>query len=525
MNAVYKRDVSVAERRNLLSQGRALPGDPPSYPIKTHEDAGNAVTLALSGHGDADAAKALIRRIASKEGWQDILDRLDSKPGKPSGKPGKKAKSAEGLVASDYVFPETRSFPVTTPADVPAAVKAWDTYQGTRTSEDFRNLLTRLAVRKGDRFIAELPDEWKSRSQKKREQAAGATAAEGNAVTRQPDGPEVTKDTDPDDGYDETGDRDLHHQDGGDDDTDSEADAMDKTAAGEKAAAPDMTKPPKAKCGNCGKKCKTTCKFCPGCGKPMTAEKADKPTPDGGAAGVAEQDIKPVPEHREPDGPAFEAFEHDAHLPAVPDSEAMQAKTASLHYQLGVPHDDGWLHDLTCPAFDPATAKAAHPLADLSMLDEAAWQAKALETAASAPLEQARKPRSCGSTPAPSRPSPVTSPTNSAAKPTRRSATPTPAPALPRSPARSAPNGTTGPTSPTATAPRHPAMTARTRPPFTPGTSARPASSGTSSPPGTPPTHPATSPPAPPRSPPLKSPASRPASTTQGCSATTPGRP
>ena len=78
-SAAYKRDIDVATRRRLLAQGRALPGEPPSYPIETHEDAGNAVTLALSGHGDVAAAKKLIRRIASKEGWQDILDRLDGK--------------------------------------------------------------------------------------------------------------------------------------------------------------------------------------------------------------------------------------------------------------------------------------------------------------------------------------------------------------------------------------------------------------------------------------------------------------
>ena len=58
-------------------QGRAL--DNLSYPIETHEDADNAVTLALSGHGNVAAAKKLIRRVARKEGWQDILDRLDGK--------------------------------------------------------------------------------------------------------------------------------------------------------------------------------------------------------------------------------------------------------------------------------------------------------------------------------------------------------------------------------------------------------------------------------------------------------------
>jgi len=41
------------------AEGRALPNL--FYPIETHEDASNAITLAPSGHGDAAAAKKLIR--------------------------------------------------------------------------------------------------------------------------------------------------------------------------------------------------------------------------------------------------------------------------------------------------------------------------------------------------------------------------------------------------------------------------------------------------------------------------------
>ena len=44
--------------------------------METHEDAGNAVTLLLSGHGDVGAARRMVTRIARKEGWKDILERL-----------------------------------------------------------------------------------------------------------------------------------------------------------------------------------------------------------------------------------------------------------------------------------------------------------------------------------------------------------------------------------------------------------------------------------------------------------------
>ena len=168
---------------------------------------------------------------------------------------------------------------------------------------------------------------------------------------------------------------------------------MDK-AAEVKAMEPDMAmaKKPKMPCPKCGAKCKPKAKFCGKCGCSMKpAEKAAKPTPADHAEGAAEQAIEPAPEHREPDGPVVESFEHDAGLPTVPDAGAMPMKVSAFHKSIGVPYDAGWLHDLTCPAFDPAAAKAAHPLADLSMLDEVAWQAKALDTAASAPLDQARE--------------------------------------------------------------------------------------------------------------------------------------
>lgn len=276
-NAVYKRDIDTATRRRLAGEGRALSNL--SYPIETHGDADNAVTLALSGHGNVGEAKALIRRIARKEGWQDILDRLD----------GKQSEKAEGA-------PEAA-------------------------------------------------------------------------------GPDVTKD----DGGDSSTPV-LHHDDGDDDDTDSDADTMDKAAAPEPPA-----KAPKVTCPNCGKKAKASAKFCQKCGKPMNAEKASKPTP---ADGVTGHDAEPVPEHREPDGPAIEALEHGASLPTDRDS---QMKTALRHQALGVPSHLGALHDLACPAFDPAEVAKAHPHAYFGMIDLGEWQGKALEMAATAPIDDARK--------------------------------------------------------------------------------------------------------------------------------------
>ncbi len=299
-----------------------------SYPIPDEDALRRAAILARSGHGDVAAARKLIARRAEDLGVANPLDEDDAVK-----KAGAKCGTCHGSGK----------------------------------------------IRDGN---MDCPD------------CDGREAADDDA--RKEAAPDVAKDDsdeEGDEGGSESGGGALHHDDGQDDDTDSDADAMDK-AAEVKAAAPDMTKPPKVPCPSCKKMCKPKAKFCPGCGKPMAkadAEKASQPTPADHAEGAAESAIQPAPEHREPDGPVVESFEHDAGLPTVPDAGAMPRKVAAFHKSIGVPFDAGWLHDLTCPAYEPATAKAAHPLADLSMLDELAWQAKALDTAARAPLDQARE--------------------------------------------------------------------------------------------------------------------------------------
>ena len=360
-SAVYKRDIDVATRRRLASQGRALPGDPPSYPIETHEDAGNAVTLALSGHGNAAAAKKLIRRVARKEGWQDILDRLDGKASDDTAKAGG-CKTCHG---SGKIMDGNRDCP-----DCDGPASGGDDAEKAAVSRALAALDSFAAAGSKEEAVAALE--------------AAAAAVKDAGLTVKDD-----SDEEGDEGGSEQDGGTLHHDDGQDDDTDSDADAMDKAAA-PKAAAPDMAKKPKVPCPKCAKKMKPSAKFCGKCGAAMAAEKASKPTPADHAEGAAEAAIQPVPEHREPDGPAFEAFEHDAGLPTVPDADVMQ-RVAAHHKAIGVPFDAGWLHDLLCPAFAPGTAKSAHPLADLSMLDELAWQAKALDTAARAPLDEARE--------------------------------------------------------------------------------------------------------------------------------------
>jgi hypothetical protein len=65
------------------------------------------------------------------------------------------------LKDSDFVFPDERKFPVVTPKDVKDAVNSWGRYKGKKTFEAFKKKLTALAKRKGEKFTAALPEEWK----------------------------------------------------------------------------------------------------------------------------------------------------------------------------------------------------------------------------------------------------------------------------------------------------------------------------------------------------------------------------
>lgn len=67
----------------------------------------------------------------------------------------------EEMPASDFVIPETRNFPIVTPGDIPAAVSSWGRYRGDVTFEEFKRRLIALAQRKGEEFVARLPQEWK----------------------------------------------------------------------------------------------------------------------------------------------------------------------------------------------------------------------------------------------------------------------------------------------------------------------------------------------------------------------------
>ena len=69
-------------------------------------------------------------------------------------------KEREAMPAGDFVFPDTRNFPIVTPGDISAAVSSWGRYGGTESFDSFKEKLIALAKRKGQNFVDALPQAW-----------------------------------------------------------------------------------------------------------------------------------------------------------------------------------------------------------------------------------------------------------------------------------------------------------------------------------------------------------------------------
>ena len=67
------------------------------------------------------------------------------------------------LKDSDFALPKERKFPVSIPKDVGDAVSSWGRYKGKTSFATFKKNLTALAKRKGKKFVAALPKEWKDK--------------------------------------------------------------------------------------------------------------------------------------------------------------------------------------------------------------------------------------------------------------------------------------------------------------------------------------------------------------------------
>lgn len=69
-----------------------------------------------------------------------------------------KGQKRSELKDSDFLFPETRSFPIVTPADVPDAISNFGRMKGQMSYDTFLRKLYNMCKRKGPAFVAALPD-------------------------------------------------------------------------------------------------------------------------------------------------------------------------------------------------------------------------------------------------------------------------------------------------------------------------------------------------------------------------------
>lgn len=72
-----------------------------------------------------------------------------------------KGKKRSALKDSDFLFPETRSFPIVSPQDVPDAISNFGRMKGQMSYEAFLDKLYKLVKRKGPEFVAALPESTK----------------------------------------------------------------------------------------------------------------------------------------------------------------------------------------------------------------------------------------------------------------------------------------------------------------------------------------------------------------------------
>ena len=167
----------------------------------------------------------------------------------------------------------------------------------------------------------------------------------------------------------------------------------------------------KAMCVKCSGAMKAKHKFCPNCGAPAggVGEVPEKTgvkksaVPNDTVSGA--NDARPIPPHREPDGAMMEEYEHDNQVPDDDGATQPSAPTRLEEPMLkgdatalaltrvmtsGAPHNLGILHDMTCPAFSPASVAKCYPQRNLAAeIDEGYWQRTALDMAASRPFPEA----------------------------------------------------------------------------------------------------------------------------------------
>lgn len=92
----------------------------------------------------------------------DILNSISETMSDAAQKTYKGQKRSE-LKDSDFLFPETRSFPIVTPQDIPDAISNFGRMKGNMSYDAFIKKLYNMAKRKGPEFVAALPQATKDK--------------------------------------------------------------------------------------------------------------------------------------------------------------------------------------------------------------------------------------------------------------------------------------------------------------------------------------------------------------------------
>lgn len=159
------QEFSLPERRIVMSMMKSAAkcedeeADEPEiyvyddYAILCLDDADYRIPYTLDGVTVTLAPTSEWRRVTwTTEEEEGTFDEAETKAERYGGTP------RADLKDSDFVFPDTRTFPVMTQKDVEDAVSSWGRYKGEETFETFKTRLTALAKRKG--FAEALPASW-----------------------------------------------------------------------------------------------------------------------------------------------------------------------------------------------------------------------------------------------------------------------------------------------------------------------------------------------------------------------------
>jgi hypothetical protein len=90
--------------------------------------------------------------------FNEILNGIKEKISTEAAQKTYKGQKRSDLKDSDFLFPETRSFPIVTPRDIPDAINNFGRMKGPMSYDAFLKKLYNMAKRKGPAFVAALPD-------------------------------------------------------------------------------------------------------------------------------------------------------------------------------------------------------------------------------------------------------------------------------------------------------------------------------------------------------------------------------